>query len=83
MQCAGCSFPFHRAAIFLIYNFPTMKKVSLDVLETIFAPTAVARQLALVIALETGVVRKRLVIIDWQELCFQSFWMLTFGSFDL
>jgi hypothetical protein len=50
--------PVHtcRAAIFIIYNFPVIKKATVDGLETIFQTKAIARQLALAIALETGMV---------------------------
>jgi hypothetical protein len=41
----------------MIYNFPLFQRVTMEALETIFAPTAVARQLALAVALETGMVR--------------------------
>jgi len=51
---------FHRvldeAAIFVIGNFPIFKKATLEVLETIFATKTLGRQLALAIALETGMV---------------------------
>jgi TAG lipase/steryl ester hydrolase/phospholipase A2/LPA acyltransferase len=40
----------------LIGNFPLVKTVTWDVFETIFAPNAVAKQLALAVALETGMV---------------------------
>jgi hypothetical protein len=41
----------------LIGNFPLFKKITWDVFETVFAPNAVAKQLALAVALETGMVR--------------------------
>jgi hypothetical protein len=41
----------------LIGNFPLFKTVTWDVFETVFAPNAVAKQLALAVALETGMVR--------------------------
>ena len=50
-----------RAAIFLIYNLPLFKRVTLEALETVFAPSAVARQLALAVALETGMVSSKLL----------------------
>jgi hypothetical protein len=40
-----------------------MKKISLEVIETIFAPSTVARQLALAIALETGAVTLHQVLL--------------------
>jgi TAG lipase/steryl ester hydrolase/phospholipase A2/LPA acyltransferase len=43
-------------AEFLIGNSPLMKKVASEAMETVFATKAVARQLALVVALETGMV---------------------------
>jgi TAG lipase / steryl ester hydrolase / phospholipase A2 / LPA acyltransferase len=46
----------YRAAIFVIGNFPLFKKATLEALETIFATKTLARQLALAIALETGMV---------------------------
>jgi hypothetical protein len=46
----------YRAAIFVVHNFPVVKKATLEALETIFATKTVARQLALAIALETGMV---------------------------
>lgn len=45
-----------EAAIIVVHNFPLVKRVTLEALETIFATKAVARQLALAVALETGVV---------------------------
>jgi TAG lipase/steryl ester hydrolase/phospholipase A2/LPA acyltransferase len=52
-------YSFHllcRAAIFIIYNFPIIKQATLEALETIFQTKAIGRQLALAIALETGMV---------------------------
>jgi hypothetical protein len=40
-----------------------MKKISLEVIETIFAPSTVARQLALAVALETGAVTLHQVLL--------------------
>mmetsp|Transcript_11158 Transcript_11158/g.26811 ORF Transcript_11158/g.26811 Transcript_11158/m.26811 type:complete len:851 (-) Transcript_11158:60-2612(-) len=45
-----------EVAIFAIGNFPLLKQVTLETLETIFATKTLGRQLALAIALETGVV---------------------------
>lgn len=45
-----------RAAIVVMYNFPIVKKATLEALETIFATKTIARQLALAVALEAGVV---------------------------
>jgi len=45
-----------EAAIFVVGNFPIFKKATLEALETIFATKTLARQLALAIALETGMV---------------------------
>jgi len=45
-----------EAAIFLIGNFPLFKQTTLEALETVFATKTLARQLALAIALETGMV---------------------------
>ena len=45
-----------EVATVLIQNFPTIKSTTLEALETVFATKALARQLALAIALETGVV---------------------------
>ena len=47
-----------RAVNFVISNFPIVKTATLEVLETLFAPKAMAKQLALVFVLETGVVRR-------------------------
>jgi hypothetical protein len=55
-----------RAAIFIITNLPIIKTTTLEALETIFATKAVARQLALAVALETGMVRER---HNWIFLC--------------
>jgi TAG lipase/steryl ester hydrolase/phospholipase A2/LPA acyltransferase len=44
------------AAGFLIRHSPLMKRVAFEAIETVFATKAVARQLALAFALETGVV---------------------------
>jgi hypothetical protein len=53
----GCVRDGHiRAAIVAMYNFPLVKKATLEALETIFATKTIARQLALAIALETGMV---------------------------
>lgn len=49
-----------RATNFFITNFPVIKVTTLEALESIFATKAVARQLALAIALETGMVRKEI-----------------------
>lgn len=43
-------------AIFVIGNFPMLKQATLEALETIFATKTLGRQLALAIALETGMV---------------------------
>jgi len=45
-----------EAAIFIIYNLPVIKKATLEAMETIFQTKAIGRQLALAIALETGMV---------------------------
>jgi len=45
-----------EAAIFVIGNFPLFKKATLEALEIIFATKTLGRQLALAIALETGMV---------------------------
>jgi len=45
-----------EAAIFVIGGFPFFKKATLEALETIFATKALGRQLALAIALETGMI---------------------------
>ncbi|KAG7366819.1 patatin-like phospholipase [Nitzschia inconspicua] len=45
-----------EAAIFVVGNFPLFKRATLEALETIFATKTLARQLALAIALETGMV---------------------------
>jgi TAG lipase / steryl ester hydrolase / phospholipase A2 / LPA acyltransferase len=45
-----------EAAIVAVHNFPIVKKVVLESLETIFATKTLARQLALAVALETGIV---------------------------
>jgi len=45
-----------EAAIFIIGNFPYFKKATIKALQTIFATRSLARQLALAIALETGMV---------------------------
>eukprot|EP00529_Nitzschia_sp_RCC80_P000256 CAMPEP_0113446790 /NCGR_PEP_ID=MMETSP0014_2-20120614/3899_1 /TAXON_ID=2857 /ORGANISM="Nitzschia sp." /LENGTH=864 /DNA_ID=CAMNT_0000337915 /DNA_START=74 /DNA_END=2668 /DNA_ORIENTATION=+ /assembly_acc=CAM_ASM_000159 len=45
-----------EAAIVTVHNFPVVKKVVLEGLETIFATKTLARQLALAVALETGMV---------------------------
>ena len=50
---------FERAAIFVISNFPLLERVAWEAVETVFAPTSVAHQLALAVALETGMVRWR------------------------
>jgi hypothetical protein len=42
----------------MIYNFPIVKQATLESLETIFQTKAIARQVALAIALETGMVRR-------------------------
>jgi hypothetical protein len=61
-------FFFCRAAIFIMYNFPIVKKGTLEAFETIFAAKAVVRQLALAIALETGMVRST-VGWRWNKTC--------------
>jgi hypothetical protein len=53
-----CFLLFFRAAIFIIGNFPIIKETTLEAFETIFATKAVARQLVLAVALETGMVRQ-------------------------
>jgi hypothetical protein len=53
-----CFLLFFRAAIFIIGKFPIVKKTALEALETIFATKAVARQLVLAFALESGMVRQ-------------------------
>jgi len=45
-----------EAAIFVIGNFPFFKQATLEALETIFATKALGKQLALAIALETGII---------------------------
>ena len=45
-----------RTAVFLIANGPLAKMVLSEAMETVFATKAVARQLALAVALETGLV---------------------------
>ena len=45
-----------RAASLISKNFPTFKDITLEALETIFATKAIAKQLALAIALEGGMV---------------------------
>jgi len=45
-----------EAAIFVIGGFPFFKQITLEALETIFATKALGRQLALAIALETGMI---------------------------
>jgi hypothetical protein len=64
-----CFLLFFRAAIFIIGNFPIIKKTTLEALETIFATKAVARQLALAFALETGVVRQGTAYLSYLLSC--------------
>jgi TAG lipase / steryl ester hydrolase / phospholipase A2 / LPA acyltransferase len=45
-----------RAATLLIANFPTIKQVTMDVLEAVFIPRTIAKQMVLLMALETGMV---------------------------
>ncbi|CAJ1953236.1 unnamed protein product [Cylindrotheca closterium] len=45
-----------RAAAILVSNYPVFKLVVSEAMETVFATKAVARQLALAVALETGMV---------------------------
>ena len=45
-----------ESAIFIVGNFPLFKDVMLEALETIFATKTFGRQLAMAIALETGLV---------------------------
>ena len=42
---------------FLIEHFPVIKKATIEALDAVFAPKAVARQLALAVALQSGAVR--------------------------
>ena len=44
----------HRASQLLVANLPTIQKVTMDVIEAVFVPRAIAKQLAILIALETG-----------------------------
>ncbi|KAL7580505.1 hypothetical protein ACA910_003634 [Epithemia clementina (nom. ined.)] len=41
---------------FLVANFPLAKKASFELIETIFVPTTIAKQMVLLFALETGIV---------------------------
>ena len=52
----------------IITHLPVIKATTLDALETIFATKAVARQLALAIALETGIVTLQQVLSVVQSL---------------
>lgn len=45
-----------NVAEFLVKHYPMMEKVTFEAMETVFATKAVARQLALAVALETGIV---------------------------
>mmetsp|Transcript_8731 Transcript_8731/g.18118 ORF Transcript_8731/g.18118 Transcript_8731/m.18118 type:complete len:883 (-) Transcript_8731:151-2799(-) len=45
-----------EAISFLIANYPAAKQISLELVETIFVPKTIAKQLVLLFALETGMV---------------------------
>jgi TAG lipase / steryl ester hydrolase / phospholipase A2 / LPA acyltransferase len=65
-----CLVPFfrnNRAAGFLIEHFPLVKQITLDSLEVILAPKAVARQLVLAMALQTGAVTIQQMsrVVNW------------------
>ena len=47
-----------RVSAFLIEHFPVIKQATIEALDAVFAPKAVARQLALAVALQTGAVRR-------------------------
>jgi len=65
----------YRAAIFVIYNFPIVKKATLEGLEAIFQTKAIARQLFLAIALETGMVRKDCGTLFFERYCDVTFFL--------
>jgi hypothetical protein len=46
----------HRLARFVIANAPTIKEFTVELMDTIFVPRTVARQLALAVALDAGMV---------------------------
>ena len=55
----------------LIANFPAFKEITAEILDVIFVPKVIAKQLALAVALQTGVVRACVLVhvmwIDRQE----------------
>ena len=46
-----------RVSGLLIEHFPVIKQATIEALDAVFAPKAVARQLALAVAIQTGAVR--------------------------
>jgi TAG lipase / steryl ester hydrolase / phospholipase A2 / LPA acyltransferase len=46
----------HRAVRILIASLPAVKQISMEVLEVVFVPKAIAKQLVLAVALQTGAV---------------------------
>lgn len=46
-----------RAAKLLVANFPAMKEIAMEFVDTVFVPKVIAKQLALAVALQTGMVR--------------------------
>jgi TAG lipase/steryl ester hydrolase/phospholipase A2/LPA acyltransferase len=57
-QCLTFAFVLvdHRVVSFIVTNYPAAKQVSLDLIEIVFVPKIIARQLVLLFALETGIV---------------------------
>jgi TAG lipase/steryl ester hydrolase/phospholipase A2/LPA acyltransferase len=47
---------YFRAARLIIAQLPAVREISLEIIETIFVPKAIAKQLVLLVALEAGLV---------------------------
>ena len=58
----------HRVARLVMDHAPMMKEVSLELMDTIFVPRTVARQLAMAIALDTGLVTINSILAAIQSL---------------
>ena len=61
-----------RAIQLLVKNLPTVREVAFEIIETVFVPKIIARQLAIAIILETGVVSVLCVIYGYQLLTFSN-----------
>jgi hypothetical protein len=52
-----CLRNFLRAVSLIAANFPAMKEIAMEFVDVIFVPKVIGRQLALAVALQTGLVR--------------------------